>query len=72
MLWIERRHAVITGDTLVAFDRGLEINEWLRGGATREQVIERLRPLFALPVEVVLPTHGPPTDRVAVERALSL
>jgi hypothetical protein len=38
---------------------------------TREQVVERLRPLLALPIEVVLPTHGAPTDRAALERALS-
>jgi hypothetical protein len=31
VLWIERVGAVISGDTLVDFGRGLEINEWLRG-----------------------------------------
>jgi hypothetical protein len=72
VLWIESVRAVIPGDTLVDFGRGLEINEWLRGDVTREQVVERLRPLLALPVEVVLPTHGAPTDRAALERALSL
>ena len=71
MLWVESVGAVISGDTLVDFGRGLEINEWLRGGVTREQVVERLRPLLALPVEVVLPAHGAPTDRAALERALS-
>ena len=70
VLWIERRHAVIPGDTLVDFGRGLQISERLRGGVTREQVVERLRPLLELPVEVVLPTHGAPTDRTALERAL--
>ena len=30
-----------------------------------------LRPLLELPVELVLPTHGAPTDRAALERALS-
>jgi hypothetical protein len=72
VLWIERRRAVIPGDTLVDFGRGLEINERLRGGVTREQVVERLRLLLALPVEVVLPTHGAPTDRAALGRALVL
>ena len=72
VLWMERRRAVITGDTLVDFGRGLEINERMRGGATREQVVERIRPLLDLPVEVVLPTHGAPTDRAALERALLL
>ena len=30
-----------------------------------------VRPLLALPVEHVLATHGGPTDRAALERALS-
>jgi hypothetical protein len=52
--------------------RGLEIpNEWLREGVTREQVADGLRPLLDLPVELVLPAHGRPTDRAALERALS-
>jgi hypothetical protein len=38
---------------------------------TREQVVQGLRPLLELPVEVVLPTHGAPTDRAALERALA-
>jgi glyoxylase-like metal-dependent hydrolase (beta-lactamase superfamily II) len=71
VLWMESVGAVIPGDTLVDFGRGFEINEWLRRGVTREQVVERLRPLLALQVEVVLPAHGAPTDRAALERALS-
>lgn len=72
VLWVEGRRAVISGDTLVDFGRGLEINEgWLRPGVTREGVAEGLRPLLALPVEHVLATHGGPTDRAALERALS-
>jgi hypothetical protein len=63
---------VISGDTLVDFGRGLEINErWLRPGVTREEIAEGLRALLALPVEHVLATHGAPTDRTALERALS-
>ena len=70
--WVESQHAVISGDTLVDFGQGLEINErWLRPGVTREEIAEGLRPLLALPVEHVLPTHGGPTDRAALERALS-
>jgi len=38
---------------------------------TREQALEALRPLLELPVELVLPTHGAPTDRAALERTLS-
>jgi glyoxylase-like metal-dependent hydrolase (beta-lactamase superfamily II) len=71
VLWIDRVRAVISGDTLVDFGRGLEINDWLRGGLTREEVAERLRPLLERPVEVVLPAHGAPTDRAALERALT-
>jgi glyoxylase-like metal-dependent hydrolase (beta-lactamase superfamily II) len=73
VLWIESQGAVISGDTLVDFGQGLEINErWLPPGVTRDEIAERLRPLLALPVEHVLATHGDPTDRVALERALSL
>ena len=38
---------------------------------TRDDVAERLRPLLDLPVALVLPAHGEPTDRAALERALS-
>jgi hypothetical protein len=38
---------------------------------TREQVVDGLLPLLALPVEVVLPAHEAPTDRAGLERALS-
>jgi len=72
VLWIERARALVTGDSLVEFGRGFEVpQEVLEHGVTREQVVEDLRPLLRLPVEVVLPTHGAPTDRAALERALS-
>ena len=61
----------VSGDTLVDFGRGFEINQWLRGGVTREEVAERLRPLVDRPIEVVLSAHGAPTDRAALERALA-
>ena len=71
-LWVEKHRAVIAGDTLADFGRGIEINtRWLRGGVTREQVSEGLRPLLELPVERVLATHGGTFDRAALERALS-
>jgi glyoxylase-like metal-dependent hydrolase (beta-lactamase superfamily II) len=70
--WVESKRAVISGDTLVDFGQGLEINErWLRPGVTREEITAGLRPLLELPVEHVLATHGGPTDRAALERALS-
>ena len=72
VLWVDDRKAVICGDTLVDFGDGFAISSWLRADVTREEVVEGLRPLLALPVELVLPTHGAPTDRAALERALSL
>jgi len=72
VLWIEGRRAVVAGDALQDFGRGLEIRqESLTKGVTREQVVQGLRPLLALPVEFVLPAHGAPTDRAALDRALA-
>ena len=72
VLWVESHDAVVSGDTLVDFGQGFEINpRWLREGVTREQVAEGLRPLLELPVEHVLAAHGGPFDRAALERALA-
>jgi glyoxylase-like metal-dependent hydrolase (beta-lactamase superfamily II) len=72
VLWVESHDTVISGDTLVDFGQGLQINvRWLREGVTREQVAEGLRPLLELPVEHVLAAHGGPFDRTALERALA-
>ena len=72
VLWVESRRAIIVGDTLVDRGGGLELPaDWLPAGVTREQGVEALRPLLELPVELVLPTHGAPTDRAALEHALS-
>jgi glyoxylase-like metal-dependent hydrolase (beta-lactamase superfamily II) len=71
VLWQESVSAVIAGDSLADFGRGLTVNERLRGGVTHQQLVERLRPLLDLPVGVVCPAHGAPTDRAALERALS-
>ena len=72
VLWVESKRAVISGDTLADFGQGLGIqDEWLRAGVTRESVAESLRRLLELPIERVLPAHGGPTDRAALERALS-
>jgi hypothetical protein len=62
--------AIVCGDSLSDFGGGLDI--WLGGrkNVTREDVAQRLRPLLELPVELVLPAHGTPTDRAALERAL--
>ncbi len=72
VLWIGRVAAIVAGDSLVDFGCGFEVpREVLQHGLTREQMVEDLRPLLRLPLEVVLPTHGAPTDRAALERALS-
>jgi glyoxylase-like metal-dependent hydrolase (beta-lactamase superfamily II) len=72
VLWIESRRAIVIGDSLVDNGTGLTLfDRWIPKGHTREQVLERLRPLLDLPVELVLPTHGAPTDRAALERALA-
>jgi hypothetical protein len=71
VLWMDSVGAVIAGDTLVDFGRGFTINEWLREEVSPEQVTAGLRPLLALPVEHVLPAHGTPSDRTALERTLS-
>jgi hypothetical protein len=72
VLWIESYATVVCGDSLVDFGQGLEIpQQWLRKTRPREQVVESLRPLLERPFELVLPTHGAPTDRAALERALS-
>jgi glyoxylase-like metal-dependent hydrolase (beta-lactamase superfamily II) len=71
LLWIESHRAVVIGDTLIDRGNGIELlDSWLAEGVTRSQVVAGLRPLLELPVELVLPTHGPPTDRAALERAL--
>jgi glyoxylase-like metal-dependent hydrolase (beta-lactamase superfamily II) len=71
VLWAPQSGAVIAGDTLADFGTGFGLNERRRGGVTREQVVAGLEPLLELPVEVVCPTHGAPTDRAALVRALT-
>ncbi|HSC49044.1 MAG TPA: MBL fold metallo-hydrolase [Gaiellaceae bacterium] len=72
VLWLASHRAVIAGDTIADFGRGLElVPGWLPVGVTREQIRQELRPLLDLPVELVLCAHGGPTDRAALERALA-
>jgi glyoxylase-like metal-dependent hydrolase (beta-lactamase superfamily II) len=69
---IEDGERLVAGDTLVDRGNGLELSvDWLPEGETREHALAALRPLLELPVELVLPTHGAPADRAALERALS-
>ena len=76
VLWVESHGALVAGDTLQDRGNGLQfvgdlVNNVPAGGPSVEQIRERLGPLLALPVEIVLQTHGGPTDRAALERALS-
>jgi glyoxylase-like metal-dependent hydrolase (beta-lactamase superfamily II) len=72
VLWIEGQGALVAGDTLIDRGNGLEFPaDWANKGVPPEQIMETLRPLLDLPVELVLPTHGAPADRAALERALS-
>lgn len=72
VLWLESRRALIAGDALADFGRGLEaVPGWLPAGVTREEIKQAMRPLLDLPVELVLSGHGPPADRSALEVALA-
>jgi glyoxylase-like metal-dependent hydrolase (beta-lactamase superfamily II) len=72
VLWVESRRAIVAGDTLIDRGNGLEFPaDWANKGVPPEQILEGLRPLLDLPVELVLPTHGAPGDRATFERALA-
>jgi glyoxylase-like metal-dependent hydrolase (beta-lactamase superfamily II) len=78
VLWVENCRGLVVGDTLVDCGNGLEFRaEWASQGAIAErgvppdQILEGLRPLLELPVELVLATHGGPSDRAGLEYALA-
>ncbi|HLX18568.1 MAG TPA: hypothetical protein VKR23_00280 [Gaiellaceae bacterium] len=71
ILWVPTMNAIVCGDSLSDFGDGLDIHLGGRTHVTRDDVAERLRPLLDLPVELVLPAHGEPMDRAALERALA-
>ena len=71
ILWLASLNAIVTGDSLSDFGDGLDVQLGGRKHVTRDDVVQRLRPVLDLPVELVLPAHGEPTDRAALERALS-
>lgn len=72
VLWIPEHRALVFGDSLIDRGERLEIPaSWAEPGFTREDWAATLRPLLELPVELALPTHGPPGDRAALERALA-
>jgi hypothetical protein len=70
ILWLPSVGAIVTGDSLSDFGDGLGIQMGGRKHLTPGEVAKRLRPLLDLPIELVLPAHGEPMDRSALERAL--
>ena len=72
VLWSGHHRAVIAGDTLIDRGGGLILpRDWADKRDGVEAIMQRLAPLLQREVDVVLPTHGLPTDRDALERALT-
>jgi glyoxylase-like metal-dependent hydrolase (beta-lactamase superfamily II) len=72
VLWVAGAHALVAGDTLIDRGNGLEFPaDWANKGVPADEILASLRPLLDLPVQLVLPTHGPPADRAALEWALT-
>jgi glyoxylase-like metal-dependent hydrolase (beta-lactamase superfamily II) len=75
VLWVESHGALVAGDTLQDRGDGLqflgELTNNLPAGFDTKQILQAMQPLLALPVEIVLLTHGAPADRAALELALA-
>ena len=78
VLWVESHGALVAGDALQERGNGLQFLGDLPNNVPPHLAAEAAhtrdrmqRELLALPVEIVLPTHGAPTDRAALERALA-
>jgi hypothetical protein len=71
VLWFPDHRALVFGDSFVDFGQGFGPNARPRGGSSRDEIVNRLRPLLELPVELVLSALGAPTDRATLERALT-
>jgi hypothetical protein len=71
ILWLPTINAIVTGDSISDFGDGLSISLGGRKHVTRGDVVQRLRLLLDLPVELVLPAHGEPSDRAALDRLLA-
>jgi glyoxylase-like metal-dependent hydrolase (beta-lactamase superfamily II) len=77
VLWVESHRALVAGDTLQDRGNGLQFlgdlanNVPAERDVAAEQILEGMQPLLALPVEIVLLTHGAPADGAALERALA-
>ena len=72
VLWFAGPRALVLGDTLIDRGGGLELpDDWGPESIPHGPVLAGLRTLLELPLELVLPTHGPPADRRAFEQAVS-
>jgi hypothetical protein len=75
VLWIESHGSLVAGDTLQDRGNGLqflgELTNNVPAGFDTKQILQAMQPVLALPVEIVLLTHGAPADRAALERALA-
>jgi glyoxylase-like metal-dependent hydrolase (beta-lactamase superfamily II) len=75
VLWVESHGVLVAGDTLQDRGDGLrflgDLVNNVPGDLDVEAIRAGLQPLLELPVELVLPTHGAPVDRAALERALT-
>jgi hypothetical protein len=67
VFWLAEHGALVFGDS---FPGGPIPDDWLPEGQTRADYHAWLSPLLALPVELVLPTHGDPGGCDLLERAL--
>jgi glyoxylase-like metal-dependent hydrolase (beta-lactamase superfamily II) len=76
VLWVASHSALVAGDTLQDRGNGLQFlgdlaNKFPVEWVAAVQILEGMQPLLALPIEIVLLTHGAPADRAALERALT-
>jgi glyoxylase-like metal-dependent hydrolase (beta-lactamase superfamily II) len=72
VLWFEAHRALVFGDTLIDVGNGLELpDDWGPSGISHADVLTSLSGLLELPIELALPTHGPPADRRVFERAVT-
>jgi glyoxylase-like metal-dependent hydrolase (beta-lactamase superfamily II) len=64
VLWDPESRALLVGDALVADGPPAQLRtckpSWLPASTSAAELREALRPLLDLPVELVLPSHGPP------------
>jgi hypothetical protein len=68
VLWLADHGALVFGDS---FPGGPVPDDWLPEGQTRADYRAWLSSLLALPVQLVLPTHGDHGGRDQLERALA-